>query len=93
LACSPHRVAAFTAYLEDDWMPEYRTRALALLEPWARYCLQHTNITGEAADHTLDWARRARHEPALVGGDLGNHLNRPMDETAVTGPALPAHAR
>jgi hypothetical protein len=93
LACSPHRIAAFTAYVEDDWVPTHRTRALALLEPWARYCLEHGNVIGEAAEHTLDWARRAVHEPARVAGGLGNHLNRPIDETTVTGPPLPAHVR
>lgn len=93
LAASPHRIAGFVAYLLDDWLPEDRPRALAVLQPWARYCLELSGITGEAAEHTLAWAGRAAGEPAPVGGDLGNHLNRPIDETTVTGPALPAYAR
>ena len=87
--CSPHRIARFTAYLMNNWHDEHRSRALPLLEPWARFCVERTGLTGPAAEHTLTWARRAALEPAQVGGDLGNHLNRPIDETTVTGPPLP----
>jgi len=84
LACSPHRIAAFTAYLNDDWQPHDRSRALAVLEPWARYCLERSGVTGVPAEHTLAWAARAAREPEAVGADLGNDLNRPLDETTVT---------
>ena len=93
LACSPHRIAAFTAYLNDDWRPHDRSRALAVLRPWARYCLERSGVTGTAAEHTLAWAARAARAPEAVGSDLGNNLNRPLDETTVTGPPLPHHAR
>lgn len=93
LACSPHRIAAFTAYLNDDWLPDQRARALQVLRPWVRFCLEHNAITGQSAQDSLAWAERAAREPAAVGGDLGNNLNRPIDETTVTGPPLPAHAR
>jgi hypothetical protein len=86
--CSPHRIARFTAYLMNNWHDEHRSRALPLLEPWARFCAERTGLTGPAAERTLTWARRAAQEPAQVGGDLGNHLNRPIDETTVTGPPL-----
>lgn len=91
LACSPHRIAAFTAYLNDDWQPEQRSRALQALHPWARFCLEHRSVTGQAAEEVLAWAERAAREPDAVGADLGNFLNRPIDETTVTGPPLPAH--
>jgi hypothetical protein len=91
LACSPHRIAAFTAYLNDDWQPEQRTRALQALHPWARFCLEHQSVTGQAAEEVLGWAERAAREPDAVGSDLGNFLNRPVDETTVTGPPLPVH--
>ena len=93
LACSPHRIAAFTAYLNDDWQSDQRTRALQVLHPWVRFCLEHQPVTSRAREDTLAWAHRAAREPAVVGGDLGNNLNRPIDETTVTGPPLPAHAR
>jgi hypothetical protein len=93
LACSPHRIAAFTAYLNDDWQPEQRTRALPALHPWARFCLEHQSVTGQAAEEVLRWAERAAREPDAVGSDLGNLLNRPIDETTVTGPPLPTHVR
>lgn len=92
LACSPHRIAAFTAYLNDDWQDEQWTRALQVLLPWARFCLEHNPVGAQAEAETLAWAERAAREPAEVGADLGNFLNRPIDETTVTGPALPAHA-
>lgn len=91
LACSPHRIAAFTAYLNDDWMPEVRDRALTVLEPWARYCLESSGVTGTAAEHTLAWAARAAREPEAVGADLGDSLSCPFDETTVTESALPGH--
>lgn len=91
LACSPHRIAAFTAYLNDDWQPEQRTRALHVLHPWARFCLGHRPNDRQAAEEVLAWAERAAREPDAVGADLGNFLNRPIDETTVTGPPLPAH--
>lgn len=90
LACSPHRIAAFTAYLNDDWQPEQRTRALQMLHPWARFCLGHRPNDRQAAEEVLAWAERATREPDAVGADLGNFLNRPIDETTVTGPPLPA---
>jgi hypothetical protein len=90
LACSPHRIAAFTAYLVDDWRDDQQARALAVLQPWVRFCLEHTALTGQAAEDILAWAERAAREPAAVGADLGNNLNRPIDETTVTGPPLPA---
>lgn len=93
LACSPHRIAAFTAYLMNDWLDEQQALARAVLEPLARFCLEHGGVTGEAAEQVLLWARRAADEPALIDGDLGNNLNRPIDETTVTGPALPEYAR
>jgi hypothetical protein len=64
-----------------------------VLHSWVRFCLEHSVVTGQAAADTLAWARRAAREPEAVGGDLGNNLNRPIDETTLTGPALPAHAR
>jgi hypothetical protein len=93
LTCSPHRIAAFTAYLNDDWLDDQLTQALQVLHPWALFCLEHTGVSGRAREDTLAWAQRAAQEPAAVGGDLGNYLNRPIDETTVTGPPLPAHAR
>jgi hypothetical protein len=93
LPCSPHRIAGFTAYLVDDWQPDPRDRALAVLEPWARFCLENTGVTGPAAEHTLAWARRAAQEPEEVGGNLGNHLTLPVDETTVVRPQLPDHDR
>lgn len=93
LACSPHRIAAFTAYLNDDWWEDQRARALEVLQPWVRFCLEHTGRTGQPAEEVLAWADRAAREPAAVGAGLGNHLNRPIDETTVTGPPLPAHTR
>jgi hypothetical protein len=93
LACSPHRIAAFTAYLNDDWRDEHRTRALLVLHPWIRFCLEHNPVGRQAEAEALAWAQRATQEPATVGADLGNNLNRPIDETTLTGPPLPAHAR
>jgi hypothetical protein len=93
LACSPHRIAAFTAYLTDDWPDGQRTRALQLLGPWVRFCLQHNGVTGQFAEHSLAWAERAAREPAEGGAALGHNLNHPIDETTVTGPPLPSHAR
>lgn len=93
LACSPHRIAAFTAYLLDDWQLDPRERALAMLEPWVRFCAERTGLTGPPLEHTLAWAARAAVEPAVVGDGLGNHLNRPIDETTVVGPPLPDYAR
>jgi hypothetical protein len=93
LACSPHRIAAFTAYLNDDWRDEQQAKALAVLQPWVRFCLERTGRTGQTAEDVLAWADRAAREPAAVGAGLGNNLNRPIDETTVTGPPLPAHAR
>jgi hypothetical protein len=92
LACSPHRIAAFTAYLNDDWLDDQLTRALPVLHPWARFCLEHTGVSGRAREDILAWAQRAALEPAAVGSDLANNLNRPLDETTITGPPLPAHA-
>ncbi|HEX2804615.1 MAG TPA: hypothetical protein VHN80_00410, partial [Kineosporiaceae bacterium] len=86
LACSPHRIAAFTAYLNDDWQPGDRDRALTVLPPWARYCLERSDVTGPAAEHTLGWARRAAHDPQAVGSDHGDNLGQPVDETTVTEP-------
>jgi len=91
LACSPHRIAAFTAYLNDDWQPEQRARALQVLHAWARFCLQHRPIDRQAAEEVLTWAERAAREPDAVGADLGNFLNRPIDETTVTGPPPVVH--
>lgn len=88
VACSPHRIAAFTAYLNDDWADDHRARALTVLQPWVRFCLERTGISGEAAEVVLAWAGRAAHDPASVGADLGNYLNRPINETTVTGPAI-----
>ncbi len=88
LACSPHRVAAFTAYLNDDWHEGDRALALALLQPWVRFCLERSGVGGAAAGDVLAWAERAAREPAVVGADLGNYLNRPIDETTVTSPPL-----
>ncbi|HEY6796026.1 MAG TPA: hypothetical protein VI248_15225 [Kineosporiaceae bacterium] len=93
LACSPHRIAAFTAYLNDDWRDEHRPRALQVLLPWVRFCLEHNPLGRQAETELLAWAERAAREPAEVGADLGNNLNRPIDETTLTGPALPTHAR
>jgi hypothetical protein len=93
LACSPHRIAAFTAYLIDDWLPEQRAGVLELLYPWATFCLECSGVTGPAADLVLTWAERAAREPDVVGADLGNNLNRRLDETTLTGPPLPVHAR
>lgn len=93
LACSPHRVAAFTAYLNDDWQDEQRTRALQVLPAWTRFCLDHTTLAQQAREEVLVWAERAAREPEAVGADFGNNLNRPLDETTLIGPALPAHAR
>jgi hypothetical protein len=92
LACSPHRIAAFTAYLMDDWPEEHRGHALALLQPWVRFSAGHSGVSGPAAEHALAWACRAEREPGQVGRDLGDHLNRPIDETTVTGPPLPDYA-
>jgi hypothetical protein len=79
--CSPHRIAAFTAYLNDDWIEEYRNGALTLLEPWVEYCIERT---GRLPDHlaqlSLAIARHAVHSPNAVGGDLGNRLNQPIRE-------------
>lgn len=83
LACSPHRVAAFVAYLNDDWVTDVRDQALTILEPWARYCLECSGVSGEAAEHTLAWAARAAREPEAVGGDLANDLSTAVDETTV----------
>jgi hypothetical protein len=91
LACSPHRIAAFTAYLNDDWQPEQRAQGLRVLPPWVRFCLQHRPDDRQAAAAVLAWAERAAREPAAVGADLGNFLNRPVDETTVTGPPLAVH--
>jgi hypothetical protein len=93
LACSPHRIAAFTAYLNDDWLDEQRAQALQVLLPWVRFCLEHNPLDGQMEAGLLAWAERAAQEPEGVGADLGNNLNRPIDETTLTGPALPAHAR
>ncbi|MGB8384698.1 MAG: hypothetical protein WCG47_26230, partial [Dermatophilaceae bacterium] len=93
LACSPHRIAAFTAYLNDDWRDEQRAQALVVLVPWVRFCLEHTGLTGQLAQDILAWADRAARDPAAVGAELGNNLNRRIDETTVTGPPLPAHTR
>ena len=93
LACSPHRIAAFTAYLNDDWRDKHRPQALQVLHPWVRFCLEHNPVGGQAEAETLAWADRAAREPDEVGADLGNDLNRPIDETTLTGPPLPAHAR
>lgn len=93
LACSPHRIGAFTAYLNDDWRDEQRAQALAVLVPWVRFCLEHTGLTGQPAQDVLAWADRAARDPAAVGAELGNNLNRRIDETTVTGPPLPAHTR
>lgn len=93
LGCSPHRIAAFTAYLNDDWLPAQRQRALPLLHPLARFCLESTGVTGEAADRTLTMARRAADDPAAVGADFGNHLNLPVDETTLVTDPLPDHCR
>jgi hypothetical protein len=93
LACSPHRIAAFTAYLNDDWRDEQRAQGLQVLYPWARFCLKNNPLGGQAEAEVLAWAERAAREPAEVGADLANFLNRPLDETTVTGPDLPAHAR
>jgi hypothetical protein len=93
LACSPHRIAAFTAYLNDDWQDEQRARGLQVLHPWVRFCLEHNAVTGQVGQDALAWAQRAAREPAAVGGDLGNNLNSPINETTVTGPPLPAYAR
>jgi hypothetical protein len=84
LACSPHRVAVFTAYLLDDCRPEHHAPAFALLPLWVRFCLGQGPVTGPAADLVLSWAERAAAEPAVVAADLGNRLNRPIDETSVT---------
>lgn len=93
LACSPHRIAAFTAYLNDDWQGEQRAQALQVLHPWVRFCLAHNPLGGQAEAEALAWAERATREPAEVGADLANNLNRPINETTLTGPALPTHAR
>lgn len=93
LACSPHRIAAFTAYLNDDWRDEHRAQALQVLLPWVRFCLEHNPLSCQAETEALAWAERAAREPAEVGADLGNNLNYPLDETTLTGPPLPAHAR
>jgi hypothetical protein len=93
LACSPHRIAAFTAYLNDDWRDEQRTLALQVLLPWVRFCLAHNPLDAQAEAELLAWAEHAAREPQVVGADLGNNLNRPLDETTLTGPVLPAHAR
>jgi hypothetical protein len=90
LSCSPHRIAAFTAYLVDDWVDDHREAALALLEPWARYCIERTDLAAPLAEHALTWARRAAQEPEQVGGDLGNDLNRPICETTVQSPPFRA---
>ncbi|MDN5795792.1 MAG: hypothetical protein L0H79_08585 [Intrasporangium sp.] len=87
VACSPHRIAAFPAYLNDDWQEAHRMHALTVLQPWARFCLDRTGIGGEAAEEVLAWAGRAADDPVSVGADLGDYLNRPIDETTVTGPA------
>jgi hypothetical protein len=92
LACSPHRIAAFTACLNDDWLEEYRPQGLQVLHPWIRFCLEHNPVGGPAEAEALAWGERAAREPGEVGADLGNDLNRPIDETTVTGPPLPAHA-
>jgi hypothetical protein len=89
LACSPHRIGAFTAYLLDDWQPQYRSPALALLPALARFCLDRTGLTGPAADHVLDRARLAADDPERAAGDLGNRVNRPIDETTLISPDLP----
>jgi hypothetical protein len=79
--CSPHRIAAFTAYLNDDWLEEYRQGALALLEPWVEYCIKRTGgLPDRLAQLSLATARHAVRSPEAVGGDLGNRLNRPMRE-------------
>jgi hypothetical protein len=93
LACSPHRIAAFTAYLNDDWRDEQRARALQVLLPWVRFCLADNPLGGQAEAELLAWVERALREPEEVGADLGNNLNRPIDETTLTGPVLPARAR
>lgn len=93
LACSPHRIATFTAYVNDDWRDEQRTQALRVLHPWVSFCLEHDPLGGPAEAEALAWAERASREPDEVGADLGNDLNRPIDETTLTGPPLPAHAR
>jgi len=84
LACSPHRIAAFTAYLNDDWDPDQRDRALAVLTPWVRFCLERSGITGTAAEHVLAWARRAADDPQTVGADHGDNPGRAVDETTAT---------
>jgi hypothetical protein len=76
----------FTAYLNDDWQPADRDRALAVLPPWARYCLERSGITGPAAEHTLTWAQRAVHDPQAVGSDHGDNPGQPVDETTATEP-------
>jgi len=84
LACSPHRIAAFTAYLNDDWQPDHRDRVLAVLTPWVRYCLERSDITGDTAEHALVWARRAADDPEAVGSDHGDNPGRPVNETTAT---------
>jgi hypothetical protein len=92
LASSPHRIAAFTAYLNDDWQDEHRTRALQVLLPWVRFCLEYNPVGHQAEAEVLAWAERAAREPAEVGADLGNDLNRRLDETTPARPPLPTHA-
>lgn len=89
LTCSPHRIGAFTAYLLDDWLPEPRAQALALLPALASFCLDRTGLTGPAADQVLDRARLAADDPERAAGDLGSSLNRPIDETTLVSPDRP----
>jgi hypothetical protein len=62
LACSPHRIATFTAYLNDDWRDDHRTLALQVLHPWIRFCLEHNPLGRQAEAEALAWAERAARE-------------------------------
>ena len=103
LACSPHRIAAFTAYLNDDWPHEQRTQALAVLAPWVRFCLEHTGLTGQAAQDILAWAdqRHANQQPSApnsattstVGSTRPPSPDRPCPPTPADPPRHPARGQ
>ncbi len=83
MACSPHRVAAFVAYLTDDWAPEALGQALAVLPAWVAYCLERSGITGEAADAALALAQSAVADPQAVAGEHARTMDLPYDETTL----------
>ncbi|KII00010.1 hypothetical protein LP52_03415 [Streptomonospora alba] len=61
-ACSPHRIRSAAMVLGDSDDPAEAQRVLGLLPDWVEWCLDHSGLTGEAAEAARTLARRIADE-------------------------------